>query len=220
MKKKGIFKVLNIIKNVICWALIVVLVSFVVIFLTARIKGETPSVLGFSIMRVSSGSMEPELLVGDVILDRKVDDASKLKVGDVITFRGENELNGLLVTHKIIKAPYEENGKLMLQTKGVANDVADSPILASSVEGIMVQKITWLKRVYEVFLSPWGLLILIALILLIFVDEIIAIARVVTGNEKSAKDGENINDIIERLQSEKAVEQKSENESDSEEENG
>lgn len=206
MKKNKVFRIINLIKNIICWTLIVVLVFTLVLFFTSRINGSTPSVFGYSIFRVSSGSMEPELMVGDIILDKEVDNPKDLKIGDVITFKS-NEYDDMLVTHQIIKAPYEENGKLMLQTKGVANDLADKPISADNVKGIMICKVDYLDTVYNIFLSPWGLLILIALIVIIFFDEIITIVKILTNNDKSVKEADDINEIIDRLQTEKLKEQ-------------
>lgn len=206
MKKNKVFRIIKLIKNIICWTLIVVLVFTLVVFFTARINGSTPSVFGYSIFRVSSGSMEPELMVGDIILDKTVDNPEDLKVGDVITFKN-NDYGDMLVTHKVIKAPYEENGKLMLQTKGIANEVEDKPICVDNVKGIMICKVDYLDTVYNVFLSPWGLLILIALIVIIFFDEIITIVKILTNNDKSVKDADDINEIIDRLQAEKLKEQ-------------
>lgn len=204
MKKNKISRTINLIKNIICWMLVVILAFTMVVFFIARINGSTPSVFGYSIYRVSSGSMEPELMVGDVILDKTVDNPEDLKVGDVITFRSD-DYGDMLITHKIIKAPYEENGKLMLQTKGIANEVEDKPISADNVKGIMVCKVDYLDTVYNIFLSPWGLLIIVGLIILIFIDELIVFIKSFTGT-KSAKEGEDINEIIDRLQREKAEE--------------
>lgn len=206
MKKNKVFRIIKLIKNIICWTLIAVLVFTLVVFFMSRINGSTPSVFGYSIFRVSSGSMEPELMVGDIILDKTVDNPEDLKVGDVITFKS-SDYGDMLVTHKIIKAPYEENGKLMLQTKGIANEVEDKPINVDNVKGIMICKVDYLDTVYNVFLSPWGLLILIALIVIIFFDEIITIVKILTNNDKSVKDADNINEIIDRLQAEKLKEQ-------------
>ena len=206
MKKNKVFRIIKLIKNIICWTLIAVLVFTLVVFFMSRINGSTPSVFGYSIFRVSSGSMEPELMVGDIILDKTVDNPKDLKVGDVITFKS-SDYGDLLVTHKVIKAPYEENGKLMLQTKGIANEVEDKPISIDNVKGIMICKVDYLDTVYNVFLSPWGLLILIALIVIIFFDEIITIVKILTNNDKSVKDADNINEIIDRLQAEKLKEQ-------------
>ena len=206
MKKNKVFRIIKLIKNIICWTLIAVLVFTLVVFFMSRINGSTPSVFGYSIFRVSSGSMEPELMVGDIILDKTVDNPEDLKVGDVITFKS-SDYGDLLVTHKVIKAPYEENGKLMLQTKGIANEVEDKPISVDNVKGIMICKVDYLDTVYNVFLSPWGLLILIALIVIIFFDEIITIVKILTNNDKSVKDADDINEIIDRLQAEKLKEQ-------------
>lgn len=205
MKKNKIFRTINIIKNIICWTLLAVLVFTMIVFFMSRVNGSTPSVFGYSIYRVSSGSMEPELMVGDIILDKEVENPQELKVGDVITFYSK-DYGDLIVTHKIIKAPYEENGKLMLQTKGVANDVADNPISLDNVKGIMICKVDYLDKVYNIFLSPWGLLILIALIVIIFFDEVITIVKILTNNDKSVKDADDINEIIDRLQAEKLKE--------------
>lgn len=206
MKKNKVFRIIKLIKNIICWTLIAVLVFTLVVFFMSRINGSTPSVFGYSIFRVSSGSMEPELMVGDIILDKTVDNPEDLKVGDVITFKS-SDYGDLLVTHKVIKAPYEENGKLMLQTKGIANEVEDKPISVDNVKGIMICRVDYLDTVYNVFLSPWGLLILIALIVIIFFDEIITIVKILTNNDKSVKDADDINEIIDRLQAEKLKEQ-------------
>lgn len=206
MKKNKVFRIIKLIKNIICWTLIAVLVFTLVVFFMSRINGSTPSVFGYSIFRVSSGSMEPELMVGDIILDKTVDNPEDLKVGDVITFKS-SDYDDLLVTHKVIKAPYEENGKLKLQTKGIANEVEDKPISVDNVKGIMICKVDYLDTVYNVFLSPWGLLILIALIVIIFFDEIITIVKILTNNDRSVKDADDINEIIDRLQAEKLKEQ-------------
>lgn len=218
MNKTGIFKALNIIKNIVCWTLIVCLVAMVVIFLSARVNGETPQIFGYSILRVSSGSMEPELSVGDVILDHVVDDPKTLKEGDIITFDGSGQLSGMLVTHKIIKAPYLEDGMLMLQTRGIANEIADEPIRANDVRGIMLCKVPLFNLLYNIFLSPWGLLILIALIVLVFIDEIVTIIKILTGNAE-VEQPESINDIIDRLQAEKAQTELKNDESENVEEN-
>ena len=204
MKKR--FKVIKGIVKVLCWILVVIIVLTVALSLITRINGETPSVFGYSIFRVSSGSMEPELMVGDIILDKAVENPEDLKVGDVITFKSK-DYGDMLVTHKVIKAPYEENEKLMLQTKGIANDLADKPISVDNVKGIMICKVDYLDTVYNIFLSPWGLLILIALIVVIFFDEIITIVKILTNNDKSVKDADDINEIIDRLQAEKLKDQ-------------
>ena len=128
MKKKKIFRVINLIKNIICWTLVVIIVFTLVIFFTSRINGSTPSVFGYSIFRVSSGSMEPELMVGDIILDKEVENPEDLKVGDVITFRSD-DLGDMLVTHKIIKVSKPQIHPTLLKSADTAALLRDKNIM-------------------------------------------------------------------------------------------
>ena len=170
----------------------------IVLSTIAHFRGEIPSAFGYTLCRVSSGSMEPELQVGDVILGKKVSEPEKLKVGDVITFKGEDGLEGMFITHKIIVAPHEEEGVLMLQTKGTANEIPDSPISGDRVVSVMLGEVWFLNKFYSFFLSPWGLITIVFLIIIIFIDELIALVRNLSGNTKPAKKVD-INDIISQI---------------------
>ncbi len=200
MDKNKIFKILGIVKDVICWTLIVCLALTIVMFFISRVSGNVPTLFGYSVYRVSSGSMEPELSVGDVILSREVKEPEKLKVGDIITFNGSGNLEGKMVTHEVVKAPYiDDSGVCMLQTKGTANEIPDDEIRGDSVISIMICELAFLPILYNFFLSPWGFLIFIALLILIFADEVVNIVKILTGNDVTEKDAEDINDIIGRI---------------------
>lgn len=195
------FRVARMIKNIICWILIAVLAVTLIVFLTTRIQGNTPTVFGYTFFRITSGSMEPELMIGDVILDKVIEDETEISVGDVITFEGGSQFDGKLVTHKVIKAPYtDSNGNLMLQTHGIANEIDDTPINFSQVRAKMVCKIPYIDTLYNLFLTPSGLIILVLLILLVFFDEIVNIIKVLNGKDDTRI--QDINEIIDRIQSE------------------
>ena len=200
-KIKKTLNVLRVIKNIVCWTLIIILSFAVITFLLTRFTGGTPSLFGYTLQRVSSGSMVPELEVGDVILSRNVGESDELKVDDIITFDGSDQFGEKNVTHRIIVAPYEANGVVMLQTKGDANDIADNPIEFSRVKSIVLKKLSFLRTIYDMFLSPWGLIIFIALLLLVFFDELMNIIKIATGNYRD-EDEESISEIIERIQRE------------------
>lgn len=208
IKNSTAFRAARLVKNIICWILILVLAITMVIFLTTRIQGNTPTVFGYTIFRISTGSMEPELMTGDVILDKVVDDETEIAVGDVITFEGGSQFDGKLVTHKVIKAPYtDENGNTMLQTHGIANELDDTPISIDQVRAKMICKIPYIDTLYNLFLSPCGLLIMILLIILVFIDEIINIVKILSGRNETRL--EDIGEIIDRIQSEKPSENRS-----------
>lgn len=202
-------KTLRIIKNVIFALIMTVIVGLLIITLTARINGETPSIFGYTVYRVSSGSMVPSLEVGDIILSRECDPMT-LKNGDIITYDGKSgQFAGKRVTHRVVTEPYfdSERGEYCLVTKGDDNPIEDTPITASQVTGIMVRKIGVLKWLFDFFVTPWGLLTIIGLIILAFFNEIINFVRAMMGEDEEHED---IQDIIERVQRETAGQQKEE----------
>ena len=200
---KKVIKIGKKILDVTCWIVIAVLAVCIVMAFVARINGTNPTFFGYSVFRISSGSMEPELIVGDVILGKTVIDHEELKAGDVVTYKGNGAMSGRLITHEVVAAPYEENGRTMLQTKGIANDIPDDPIEADRVVTVMVCKLAFLNKFYDFFFSSWGLLTIVALIIFVFIDDLILFIKTIAG-VNSAKEGDDINEIIERLQAEKA----------------
>lgn len=200
---KKTWNILRIIKNIICWTMIVVLAFLVITFLLNRVSGVTPSLFGYTIQRVSSGSMEPELKVGDVILSKNVEDVMTLEIGDIITFKGGEQFGNQNVTHRVVVAPHREGNTIYLQTKGDANEIADGQIEGGQVNSRMTRKIPFLTKLYDFFLSPWGLIIFIGLLLLVFFDELLNVVRIATKKYPEEKT-ESINEIMERIQREDA----------------
>ena len=198
-------RVARIIKNIICGILIAVLVFIVITFLLTRVSGGTPSVFGYSLNRVETGSMEPALKVGDVLLCKNVSEPSEIKEGDIITFQGGAKFSNHKVTHRVLIGPYyNDNGECVIVTKGDANDIDDGEIKLSAVESKMLQKLDFLKKLYDFFFSPWGLIIFIALLILIFFDEVMNLIRLSTGKYDDEEKEESIGEIIERIQREDA----------------
>jgi signal peptidase len=205
----------RVVKNIICWTLIAVLTVAVVIFMLTKVGGGTPSVFGYSFHRIESGSMTPELEVGDVILNKDVSDVSQLNIGDIVTFQGDARFDDHKVTHRVLVAPYDNGrGSTVIVTKGDANEVDDGEINVSSVESRFVSKVGILKGIYEFFFSPWGLIVFIFLLLLIFFDEIMNIVRLTTRRAEESEGEESIYEIIERMQREQQTEKENNETSD------
>ena len=89
------------------------------------------SINGYAMLEVVSGSMEPTIYKGDIIIINTKD--KNYKENDIITFRGKE---GEFVTHRIIKI----DDKTMI-TKGDNNNSEDDPIKTSSIVGKYVTKI-------------------------------------------------------------------------------
>lgn len=172
------------VRNVLSVSVLVILVLFVLFVTFQRISGKPPSIFGYQIYRVSSASMEPDLLVGDVILSKQVM-ANDLQIGDVVTYVGtEGQLKGKVITHAVVKKPYIKNDVYYIETQGVANGtLPDPPFSEEHLLGKMVCVIPLLNYLYSFFLTPYGLVAIIFLILMMFSGEIIYLIRLLINKE-------------------------------------
>lgn len=96
--------------------IVVFLLSAAIISIqVARSRGEIPNLLGFQLYVVQSGSMEPTLNVGTVILSRKPEHPESLAVNDIVTFKS---LSGPVITHRIVETVTDGEGNIAYRTKG------------------------------------------------------------------------------------------------------
>jgi len=111
------------------------LLSIAIIWFAVGVFPVYPSV-------VATGSMEPMIKPGDVILINKSIDVNNLKTGDVIQFQSEN----ILISHRIIGIIEDAKGK-SYRTKGDNNSVPDreavKPELVKGKVIRVVPKIGW-----------------------------------------------------------------------------
>jgi signal peptidase len=170
--------------------LLVLVVAAAIWVLAERIQGENPSVFGYRLLRVATGSMTPEYEVGDVILVKRTP-VSGLSVGDDITYMSQaGETEGLLITHRIISMEYEEaSGEWQIQTQGIAEGaVPDKVITADQIYGKAVHICRILTVIYNIFLTKPGLLLFILpLILMMFVETMNLITIFTEGDAEHVK---------------------------------
>ena len=89
--------------------------------------------LGWRIGGVASGSMEPNLGVGELVVTRPLD-PNVIKSGDVIAFKSPNDPD-TIITHRVIGIVDKGDG-ISFQTKGDANRSPDQFLVpAESLEG-------------------------------------------------------------------------------------
>lgn len=91
-----------------------------------------PKVLPYQTFFVRSGSMEPTIEVGELIVLTRVD-AADLEEGDIITFERPDRA-GVMVTHRIVAVETTATGKVF-QTKGDANGSPDTWRVPAHGEG-------------------------------------------------------------------------------------
>lgn len=118
-------------KSVLNWigtAVTVLLVLAVVLCLYAVIQvldNGYVSIGDFILFRVVTGSMEPTISTGSLLVTQQVE-FSSVELNDIICFRTqEAKIFGSVVTHRVVDIFSEADGSLLMETKGDANLVAD-----------------------------------------------------------------------------------------------
>jgi len=174
--------------------LLAVLIILNVVFALGR--QETPSFFGYSVLHIKSGSMEPSIMTGDIILVRQTD-PDDLEVGDVITFRMWVESGGVsmltTVTHRIQSATGEGENRTFT-TKGDANNVADAwTVTADQLVGRYVRRSVLLGNVYQ-FVTAGGASLIyigaIVLFLLIGLSEGASLVKLLAAHRKAEAEAE------------------------------
>ena len=125
-------KILNIIKNVVVW-LIVVLAVCMMIFTVVSVNTfdrNDRSLFGYKAFIVLSDSMsKTDFNAGDLVFVKQVDPAT-LKEGDIIAYTSQNTANyGETVTHKIRTLTKDANGDPGFITYGTTTDTDDEVIV-------------------------------------------------------------------------------------------
>ena len=129
-------------KQVLPVLVTVLLVCTVVMCFTVVVQVLTQgyaSLFGHSLFRVVTGSMEPEIPVGTLIVSRDTD-IDRLEIGDVICFQSLSpSMRGRIITHRVIGKTVDETGAVSLQTKGDANPSADGyPVTQENLVGRVI----------------------------------------------------------------------------------
>lgn len=151
-------------------SVLLIVVSLVVLLTVVLTKkGEVPSIFGYSLFRVMTGSMEPAIPTDSLILVRRTA-PEELRVGDVISFFSRDPaLLGEVNTHRIT-ALEEEGGRLLIHTRGDANNVEDRyPTYEEDLVGRVVFSSVFLGKAVRLISNPLIFFPLVILPLLVLV---------------------------------------------------
>lgn len=194
-------KVRNILIKIVNIISVLLIVASLGILLTVVMNGrdKAPSVLGYSMFRVVTGSMEPTIPVNSLIVVHKAS-AGELLEGDVISFYSRDpSLMGQVNTHRVLEVE-EENGKFLIQTKGDANNIADKyPVYGEDVIGKVIFCSLLLGKVVSILSNPIVFipLIIIPLAILVLLNLIksVKLAKQLAKEEEEAAVREAIEEI-------------------------
>jgi signal peptidase I len=125
---------------------------------------------------VLTGSMEPAISPGDVVIDERISPTA-VAVGDVVTFR-DPEDQSRLITHRV-RSIRRDGAHLWFITQGDANNTTERWRVAADGElGRVAYSVPWVGHVAVLSHTPLGLaLFLFVPLLLLGLDELLRIWR-------------------------------------------
>ena len=111
------------------------------------VHDETAGILGYNYKTVLTGSMEPAIPVGSIVITKE---QSSYEIEDIISFQEEGDI----ITHRIISIDRER-----YITKGDANNVADTEeVQQKQVLGKVILTIPLLGYLVMWLMSPIGII--------------------------------------------------------------
>lgn len=123
-----------------------------------------------------SGSMEPAISPGDVVINEQIA-PSEARVGDVVTFR-DPEDQGKLLTHRVVGVR-RSGSHFWFVTKGDANNSRERWRVAAGGEiGRVLYTVPWVGHVAVLARTPLGWALLVGIpLLLVAAEELVRIWR-------------------------------------------
>jgi len=149
-------------RRIVSYAFFGIIIAIALLLIISRI----PLPGNYKVMMVLSGSMEPKIKTGSVVIVKPLSD---YKEGEVISFK-EPENTDRIVTHRIVKVISGMDG-VYYQTKGDANDAPDwTQVPKENVIGKVLFSIPYLGYVLNGIRQPviFTLLIIVPSTIIIY----------------------------------------------------
>lgn len=150
------------IKDIIEYTIVflVIIVNVFLIIKSVKNPNKTPDFFGKKAFVIVSGSMIPEIEIGDIVI---INDTQDVNINDIIAFRRDSNI----IVHRIINK-MEVNGKTMYQTKGDNNNIPDTELVdVSDIEGIYINKIPYIGKLLMFLYNNLAIVVVIIVVILI-----------------------------------------------------
>jgi len=161
-------KIFKICSSIIEWIVIIVLI-FLIILVGVQKFSNRGNFFGYRIYTIISGSMIPTYNVGDTVLIKEMT-ADNIEIGDAVTYLGEGgDLNGKIITHQVVDIEFDDHGKYLFHTKGIANNIEDPIVSQDQVLGKVIHKFFFLTMLGKLTTSMPLLFIFVVIPLAIII---------------------------------------------------
>lgn len=164
--KKILFSTLKLLYYIaiafVCFIAAIIIYYIISVQIHSKDKDYKP---GISIYTIISPSMTPNINVYDVVVNIRVDDPEKIKVGDIITFKSQAATSeGMTITHRVIARDQLPDGTYEYMTQGDNNPEPDgSYVMFNNVIGKEILTIPGLGKIQFLIANKksWLFLLLI-----------------------------------------------------------
>lgn len=159
--------------------IVIIAIIALLLFALFPIKGN------YQIKIVESGSMEPAIRTGSIVVIKPSDSYA---VGEIVTF-GKDTKTDIPTTHRIVATRAQE-GVIMFTTKGDANNSNDQgEIPQSDIHGRVLFSVPFFGYIIDLARKPWGFAILVILpALVVIYDEAMKILKEMKRLKKKKSD--------------------------------
>lgn len=162
----------------------------------SKLAGGVPSVAGYQMYVVLSGSMNPAFDTGSLAFVRPIN-PREIRVGDIITFKGASG-SAILTTHRVVEINNHDG--LTFTTRGDANNVNDpNPVSAANVVGKVHGAVPYIGYLMGFAQTKNGLIVLVFVPgLLVIVSEVRNLFKYMgemDKEKKKKKDGDKLADL-------------------------
>ena len=203
-KASASHKALTVIGTVLC----IILIPILIINITLIVKSYTdadqvPTIGGYAPLIVLTGSMEPEIMSGDLIIVKQIE-VGDVQVGDVIAFFDPDGNGTTIVTHRVVEIV--DGNELSFRTRGDANNTDDRlPVPAKDLVGVYRTRIPGMGSVAMFMQTTAGLIVCVFVPLVLLVGwDLIRRRRY---EKRSRQDTDALLAELEALRAAKAAEQ-------------
>lgn len=158
---KRVLQILNLAINVIL--VLAIGAAAMMAFAARRSQDGIPTVMGRKVLAIISGSMQPAIHTGDVIIVRPLGPGQVPNDGDIITFRSKDKPD-MLITHRVVGTVKINGEPRAFLTKGDANDSLDlSAVALEQVIGRYAWRVPYFGYVANFLRRPPGILLFVIL---------------------------------------------------------
>ena len=148
-------------------ASVITTLSGIIIMKKNLVPDEVPDIMGMKPFIVLTGSMEPEIKSGDLVVVKEANE-KELKINDIIAFRYTKE--DVVLIHRIVGIE-ENEGKILFTTKGDSNETEDKlNIEYKNIEGIYSFRLNGIGTIAMFIKTQPGIAISLLTIVTIFIS--------------------------------------------------